>query len=206
MSKKLTLISDLGEVIVRLDFSPIYAYLEKMTGRPAKDVWPLVHEEGGWRRLETGDLTIEEYAVIIGKTIDAPVELDEFQRVWCSVFPGIDEQVHERYLKWRSEGRPLVALSNTNAPHMDHMRTTFDQLSVFDHIYTSHEIGARKPDRECYEHVLAQVDTPPEDCIFIDDRQENIDTANQLGLHTVLACGGESVCRGLDAIMKKASL
>lgn len=195
-----TLISDLGDVIVLLDFAPLRAFLERKTGRAADEIWPVVHEEGSWRRLETGHISIGEYARLVGETIGAPVAADEFRRVWCSIFPGIDAEVHALYMRWRAQGRPLVALTNTNAPHMKHLRATYEQLSVFDRIFSSHEIGARKPDPASFDHVLARVGAAAEDCIFVDDRPENIEVARDLGMKTILARGAESIRAGLEAI------
>ena len=50
-------------------------------------------------------------------------------------------------------------------------------LSKFDYVYLSFEIGIRKPDRKIYEYVLNDLKTLPENILFIDDDTNNILTA-----------------------------
>ena len=46
-------------------------------------------------------------------------------------------------------------------------------------------VGCRKPDPRIYQLTLERVELEPEQCIFIDDMQINVDAANELGLHAV---------------------
>ena len=43
-----------------------------------------------------------------------------------------------------------------------------------------------KPEERIYRIALQQLDVNPQEAIFIDDRQENIEGANNLGIHTIL--------------------
>jgi 2-haloacid dehalogenase len=43
-----------------------------------------------------------------------------------------------------------------------------------------------KPDPRIYQILLERYQLRPEECVFIDDRQENLDTAQRLGIKTVL--------------------
>jgi HAD superfamily hydrolase (TIGR01493 family) len=59
----------------------------------------------------------------------------------------------------------------------------------FDHIFVSSEIGAVKPDPKAWEIVLRYYGMAPEDVLFVDDQQRNIDVADRLGLATLHAKG-----------------
>ncbi|MEM9680266.1 MAG: HAD-IA family hydrolase [Bacteroidota bacterium] len=82
----------------------------------------------------------------------------------------------------------LVLLSNTNTLHIDYIRAevpffnTFK--SCFDAFYLSHEIHLRKPNEDIFEFVLNAHKKAPEHCFFIDDTQENTQTASRMGIHT----------------------
>jgi FMN phosphatase YigB (HAD superfamily) len=39
-----------------------------------------------------------------------------------------------------------------------------------------------KPDAKIYNAVLADINSTPDVCLFIDDRQANVDAANEAGL------------------------
>ncbi|MEK6154333.1 HAD family phosphatase [Flavobacteriaceae bacterium 3-367] len=84
----------------------------------------------------------------------------------------------------------LFLLSNTNALHIatvkEHMG--LDRYvrfkECFEKFYLSHEIHLRKPDADCYLHVLRENDLEPSETLFIDDTKENTDAASALGIKT----------------------
>ena len=63
----------------------------------------------------------------------------------------------------------------------------YDELiESFDHLYLSNEIGMRKPEPRVFEHVLSSHDAGASQAIYFDDKQENIRTAERLGIESVL--------------------
>ncbi|OBX22779.1 MULTISPECIES: HAD family hydrolase [Bizionia] len=82
----------------------------------------------------------------------------------------------------------LILLSNTNAFHIKWIQERvlfYDNFkSQFDQFYLSHEIQLRKPNHSIYQFVLNQNNLNPETCLFIDDTEENILAASELGIHT----------------------
>lgn len=82
----------------------------------------------------------------------------------------------------------LMLLSNTNELHISFVKDQVpfynDFKNQFDKFYLSHEIQLRKPERSIYEFVLNQNKLNPNECLFIDDTYENVETAKQLGIKT----------------------
>ena len=62
-----------------------------------------------------------------------------------------------------------------------------------DACFFSNEIGLRKPDSECYRHVVEQLGVPPEEIVFFDDSQECVIGARASGLPAYQ-------CAGIDAL------
>ena len=58
--------------------------------------------------------------------------------------------------------------------------------TLFDQVYLSFECGMRKPELEFFQNILEKEQLIAEECLFIDDRIENIDAAIQLGINTHL--------------------
>lgn len=81
----------------------------------------------------------------------------------------------------------LILLSNTNELHInwikEHISFYEDFKNTFNAFYLSHEVHLRKPNPDIFEFVLNEHNLKPEECLFIDDKKENTDTANQLGIH-----------------------
>jgi putative hydrolase of the HAD superfamily len=57
---------------------------------------------------------------------------------------------------------------------------------MFRTVYFSNEIGLKKPDAEIFHFVLGREKQRPENCLFVDDREENIRVAAELGINALL--------------------
>lgn len=55
-------------------------------------------------------------------------------------------------------------------------------LQVFDVVTISADLGILKPQAAIYEHHLHKLGVAPNEAIFIDDRQANVDGANAVGM------------------------
>ena len=65
----------------------------------------------------------------------------------------------------------------------EYPREGWDQM--FDAVVISGEVGMRKPEPEIYRHVLELLGVRPEETVFVDDLQQNVDAAEALGLVAV---------------------
>jgi HAD superfamily hydrolase (TIGR01509 family) len=61
-------------------------------------------------------------------------------------------------------------------------------LALCDHVTVSWEHGTVKPDPAIYLHALEGLGLEPE-AVFVDDRRDNVDAADEVGLHGVLFTG-----------------
>jgi HAD superfamily hydrolase (TIGR01509 family) len=59
-------------------------------------------------------------------------------------------------------------------------------LDRFDVQVWSYQLRMAKPDLAIYEYVLQQLGTRPDETLFLDDKQVNIDAANAVGMRAVL--------------------
>lgn len=64
------------------------------------------------------------------------------------------------------------------------LREKFDD--AFDHMVISAEAGFAKPDPRIYQLAMEMLGVLPEESIFVDDVQKNIDAANNLGMKGIL--------------------
>ena len=71
-------------------------------------------------------------------------------------------------------------------------------LSLYDYVFLSFEMGLKKPDIEIFEYVQKQLPFEPNNILFIDDRQDNVEMASKIGWNTFQATGLE-----LDKIKQK---
>jgi glucose-1-phosphatase len=175
------------------------------------------------RRLLDGDVSDDEFARLVAATGPCwgnfecgrmtPDEfLDEFVSVWPlavtrerfesefqtwtrGLLPGAEETLAELRPHHR-----LAALSNSNALHWRRIIGDHGLPSLMERVFGSHEIGWRKPAREAYEHVLTELEVLPQQTVFFDDLQENVQAAWDLGMQAYRVAGVEELRRCLHEL------
>ena len=100
-----------------------------------------------------------------------------FNPVWNDPVVGILERL-------RSVGKRVVCGSNTYAPHWEWLRER-GFLEVFDKTYASHEMGISKPSPQFFSKILESEGVGPDKTLFIDDYEENIITAKNMGMDAI---------------------
>ena len=55
----------------------------------------------------------------------------------------------------------------------------------FEKVYFSHHLGLRKPDREIFETVLADMGVQSREVVYIDDSKQHTESAQALGIKSL---------------------
>jgi putative hydrolase of the HAD superfamily len=77
-------------------------------------------------------------------------------------------------------------LNNESRELNDYRIEKFGLLEYFDCFISSCYVGMRKPHPEMYEIALDLLQRDPDEVLFIDDRQANIDAAVSVGMHGIV--------------------
>ena len=87
----------------------------------------------------------------------------------------------------KDKGYKVYYLSNWSAWTHDLLQEAgkFDFLKLMDGGVFSYDAGYMKPDEEIYKILLNKYKINPEEALFFDDREENIEAANKLGIHGI---------------------
>lgn len=83
----------------------------------------------------------------------------------------------------KSHGYHIYVLSNAN----DRFYQYFDRLlplDFFDGVVVSCDVRMIKPDERIYRHILDKYNMDALECLFIDDRPDNVNAAKAVGMHT----------------------
>jgi putative hydrolase of the HAD superfamily len=127
-----------------------------------------------WRRL----------AKAAGKEL-TPAQIDSLIvndiAIWMRANPVMMEWV--RALK--KGGLKIAVLSNMPIEISTYMRQYAPWFRDFDYVCFSAEVQLAKPDAAIFHACLEVVHSRPEECLFIDDRAENVEAAQALGMHAL---------------------
>jgi putative hydrolase of the HAD superfamily len=96
----------------------------------------------------------------------------------------------ERVIQWiddlRGAGLTIGILSNLPHPLANALRNRKGFLDHFDHVTFSCELDLFKPQAPIYEHAVHGLNVAPENALFIDDKEENVDGARAIGMRAEL--------------------
>jgi|SRR5215813_1615204 len=76
----------------------------------------------------------------------------------------------------------------------------FGLRGIFKVFFSSCFLGIRKPDEAIYRTALQVTQRKPEECVFIDDREVNLECPRELGLQTILFRDAEQLRGALRAL------
>lgn len=68
---------------------------------------------------------------------------------------------------------------------------------IFANIFVANDLGISKKDSNGYYVIAKELNSRPEEILFIDDNLENIKAATKIGLHTILFSSNEQLVREL---------
>lgn len=85
----------------------------------------------------------------------------------------------------RAAGLKIAVLSNIHADMLAYVRRSFPWFSEFDVQVFSNELGIAKPSPEIFLHTATLLGVRPEEILFVDDLQPNIDGAARAGMRTM---------------------
>src|SRR5690606_16054110 len=98
------------------------------------------------------------------------------------------------------QGLQIALLSNDSVE----LRPKLEKLALidlFNPLIISAEIGVMKPARAAYRAVLDKLSCAPDEALFIDDREENIEGAQDVGLRTLHAVAGLNLVDSLNQMI-----
>lgn len=99
----------------------------------------------------------------------------------------------------KEKGYGVYVLSNASDKFYEYF-PNFKPFDFFDGIVVSADIHMLKPDIAIYKYLLEKYDLTPEECLFLDDRADNVEGAKQAGMQA------EVFCENYDEIREKYGL
>ena len=158
-----------------------------MTGKEFKHIL-LDERETLFDLYETGKISTNEFLTKIIERADLePTEelFSKFDKA-IRVFSNPDRRMLN-LIKSLNSNVTLAILSNNWMALEETIRgldgTKYEYLSLFgEHVYLSHRIGYKKPDKEAFQVVLDHIGIEPQNVLFVDDKERNTLIAEEMGM------------------------
>lgn len=140
----------------------------------------IFNEERLFTKAGYGEITSHDFLTRLGFT-DPEYHMRDYIENYLTLdksFIPFAEKYYEQY--------EFVLLSTDVSEWSRYITKYYELDKYFKYKIVSGDVHCRKPDRKIYEIALARADKTAEECIFIDDSIANINSAKEMGIHTVL--------------------
>lgn len=175
-------IFDLGNVVLQLHFEDV---IKKFTDDKSEQelLNKVIFCSDEWRKLDAGYITKDEAIKVMKSNLPDSLHktCDDIMSSWTNGFI-INEDTIDFIKKIKEKGYNRYILSNAPLELRGYLEK-HDLLSLFDGEILSAEYKQEKPLEPIYQTLFKTYDLIPEECLFIDDKKENIDSAIKLGMN-----------------------
>ena len=179
------IVFDLGNVLIPFDYTLAIDKLnriEKGLGNRFIDFYKLNYLFH--RDFERGKISESGFVKRMLEIIDHKIDAETFKKYYADIF-SLNEDVIS-LLPELKKNYKLLLLSNTDSIHQKYGWQKYEFLKNFDVMIISHEVGAVKPEEKIYREVERASGFPSEEHFYIDDIQEYVDAAKEIGWDAVL--------------------
>ena len=180
-----TVVFDLGGVLI--DWNPRYLYRKLMNNDVEKIEYFLSNIcTTDWNAQMDADISFAEGVKQLKTQYPLYSSLIEaYDECWDQMLGGAKWDVVRILEELKRKNFRLLSLTNWSAEKFPIARSRYLFLSHFEDILVSGEIGLKKPDKKIYYFFLEKYNLKKENILFIDDVEENILSANQVGIPTI---------------------
>lgn len=177
------LLFDLGGVIY--DIAPErteQAFQRLLPAGSKLSIYSKTHQLDLISAYEVGGISTESFIREAQTQLRISADSEALIQAWNAMLIGIVPG-RVAQLTALSKKFDLALLSNTNDLHLSHIyeesKPVFELMS---RCFFSNQIGRRKPNRDCFEFVLAELGWEIGETLFIEDSPPNIAGAERIGL------------------------
>ncbi len=199
------LLFDLGGVIMDIRRLNCVASFERLGMKDADSFLGEYSQKGPFLQLEEGAISEDEFRTAVRQFIDGEVTDEQIDSAFCDFLVGIPKYRLEQLRQLKQQYK-IYMLSNTNSIMWrsriaeDFRQEGLEREDYFDGIVTSFEARSIKPDAKIFHTVVEKLGIKPEETLFLDDSQKNLDAAAELGFKILLVTPGSEFFELLNAL------
>ena len=133
-------------------------------------------------RGDIGEISMLDECELLGRLSGQSAEevLEEFKNT-AKINTGLVDYIKNNKDKYR-----FAMLSNASSDFVRSLIAGTELEQLFEKIYISSDVQMVKPDAEIFHLVCETMQVLPRQCILIDDREQNVDSAKAEGMKGIL--------------------
>ena len=198
------LIFDVGNVLLGYRWYEMLTQDYGLSHEEANRIGNEIFETDLWGvRLDGGKISFEE-------------AIQEYRSLYPDDFPVIEwflrngkqmavkrPEVWEKVVGLKKKGYKIYILSNYSDELFHQHTEGASFLDVLDGGVVSCQVKEIKPNRRIYEILLERYDLDPTECLFFDDRADNVEAARNLGFEAIQVTSQEMLNDTLKKMLEE---
>ncbi|TAN57384.1 HAD family phosphatase [Patescibacteria group bacterium] len=180
-----TIFFDFGRVLMSPADDGLYEENDRIFNLPPGRTGELINEFQS--RGHLGEFTeMSEYWP--KRTIDAgPMNFEQALNFWQKVVSTRRSNAELiNFIKKNLFKKFRLAILSNFTPDLNEYLEKYKISHFFERVFISAVLRMKKPDPAIYRHALKEMDVLPRESLFVDDKEENIATARNLGMRGVV--------------------
>lgn len=171
-----TFIFDTWNVVINYQSSNVINKILAYSCLPVEEARLRIAQLDDSHIFRLGKVTWKEYFEKLSELIDLRgLTFADFQKIWNSEFTpnSLFVDIIRRHIQWK-----LVLVTDMNELHYSHLLEMYpDIMALFDHIFTSFQLGVSKKDPRFLEIVTSRLNVEPSQCLYVDDKPVLVENA-----------------------------
>lgn len=185
MARIRAIVVDFGGVLI--DWNPRYLYRKLFPdNEPAMERFLAEIGFTEWNRQQDAG---RAFALAVAELVKQFPSYADFIRAyderWEESIGGPLQGTVDLLLPLKQAGFALYGLSNWSSEKFAAVRSKYPFFELFETIVLSGDVKVVKPDPRIFRALLERIARPANECLFIDDMEENILAAQALGFETI---------------------
>jgi HAD superfamily hydrolase (TIGR01509 family) len=174
---------DMGKVLVHIDVEAFPRALGLVTPEQRAPYLPAAKNLE--QLYEKGKLSTDEFFNALYPLFECTFPKKTLHEAYNGIIINENSEIVP-FVRKVKEQYKIALLSNTNESHWKKSLEIAPVLSLFTDRFTSFDIGEMKPVHSVYRHVIDRLNVDASSILFIDDIQENIDSAIECGMQGIV--------------------
>lgn len=145
--------------------------------------------EKDFRACQRGKLDLKEELTKHLSSWNWPNGVDAFLEYWFTTDATIDTEVMKEVEKIRGNGFKCYLASDQEKYRANYIMERLGLKDKFDKCFFSYELGYQKSQPEYFTEIFKITGLKPEEFVYFDDDQKNVDVAVSLGINAYFYTG-----------------
>jgi glucose-1-phosphatase len=191
-----TVLFDLGGVVCQFSHDRRLAALAQASGLSVEEVHHRLFASGFDLDCDRGHYTLEQQCAQICARLNLVRSQQELAEFWAEAFvPDADVLAIVGHVR----SRAITGILTNNGPlvHLMLDKLFSDVAERFNVLCFSYEVMSTKPEPRAFLATLERLNVTPEQCVFVDDAEQNVQGARAVGIDAVRFVSAQTLAGSL---------